>query len=159
MQPPRIVPARNAADLTDVVALFRAYAASLPVDLAYQNFDTELATLPGKYAPPRGVLLLARLADGRPVGCVAMRPMDSVAACEMKRLYVSPEGRGMGLGSRLVSALVEIARAAGHTEMWLDTLPTMTEAQSLYRRLGFDPVEPYYETPVSGTLFMRLKLA
>ncbi len=153
-----ISPALARADIAAVVTLFRAYAASLPVDLAYQSFETELAAMPGKYAPPRGALLLARNAAGTPVGCVALREMERPGACEMKRLYVAPAGRGAGLGKRLVETLVDAARAAGYHEMWLDTLPTMAEAQALYRKLGFEVAEPYYATPVVGTLFMRRRL-
>lgn len=153
-----ISPALAWADIADVVALFRAYASALPVDLAYQNFEAELAAMPGKYAPPQGALLLARNAAGTPVGCVALRRMERPGACEMKRLYVAPAGRGTGLGMRLVESLVEVARSAGYAEMWLDTLPSMAEAQSLYRKLGFEVAEPYYATPVVGTLFMRRDL-
>jgi ribosomal protein S18 acetylase RimI-like enzyme len=147
------------ADLADVAALFRAYAASLDVDLAYQDFAGELAALPGAYAPPHGCLLLARDADGTAIGCVALRPLAPAGACEMKRLYVMPAARGHGLGARLVAAIVREAQAIGYREMRLDTLPTMTGAIALYRRMGFAPMAPYYDTPVAGTLFMRRVLA
>jgi GNAT superfamily N-acetyltransferase len=104
-----IAPVRTARDLATTVDLFRAYAASLDVDLAYQNFEAEMAAIPGKYAPPTGELLLARDADGKPVGCVGLRPIEPHGCCEMKRLYVSPEGRGTGLGRKLVDALVRVA--------------------------------------------------
>ncbi len=154
-----ITPARTPEDLTAVAALFRAYEASLDVDLTYQDFADELASLPGKYASPRGTLLLARNADGAALGCVALRPMDETGRCEMKRLYVSPAGRGLGLGRRLVDALIEAARDMGYREMWLDTLPDMAAAQRLYRAMGFEPVDPYYETPVAGTVFLKRVLA
>lgn len=153
-----ITTAVTPADVAEVATLFRDYASGLPVDLAYQDFEAELAAMPGKYAPPKGVLLLARDSSGSPIGCVALRPMERQVACEMKRLYVARAGRGMGLGARLVEALVERARAAGYGEMWLDTLPTMSEAQALYRKLGFAVAAPYYTTPVVGTIFMRRKL-
>ena len=153
-----IQPARTADDLAAIVTLFEAYAASLAVDLAYQDFAAELVALPGRYAPPRGALLIARDADGNALGCVAMRPLNDPNRCEMKRLYVAPAGRGLGLGRLLMQALIEEARRIGYREMRLDTLPGMTVAQALYRAAGFEPVEPYYETPIAGTVFMRLGL-
>lgn len=149
---------RTAEDLAATVGLFRAYAASLDVDLSYQDFEAEMAAMPGKYAPLAGELLLARDAEGKPVGCVGLRPIKSAGCCEMKRLYVSPEGRGIGLGKALVDALVEVAERIGYREMKLDTLPSMVGAQSLYRKLRFEVSEPYYDTPVAGTLFMRRTL-
>jgi GNAT superfamily N-acetyltransferase len=154
-----IAPASSADDLAAVIALFRAYAASLDVDLAYQGFEAELAGLPGKYAPPGGALLLARDAGGIPVGCVGLRPIQPEGCCEMKRLYVAPEGRGTGLGRLLVEALVREAERLGYGEMRLDTLPSMADAMALYGKLGFVPMAPYYDTPVAGTLFMRRPLA
>jgi ribosomal protein S18 acetylase RimI-like enzyme len=154
----RIAPVRSAEDLAATVGLFRAYAASLDVDLSYQDFEAEMAAMPGKYAPPAGELLLARAGEGRPVGCGGLRPIEPPGCCEMKRLYVSPEGRGIGLGKGLVEALVEVAKRIGYREMKLDTLPSMVEAQSLYRKLGFEVSQPYYDTPVAGTLFMRRTL-
>src|SRR5262245_22461141 len=150
------------ADLPALTQLFRAYAASLPIDLGYQGFDGELASLPGKYAPPLGALLIARDATGAPLGCVAMRPLASPqvdgSICEMKRLYVAPQGRGSGLGKALALAIIEAARAAGHSEMLLDTLPTMHDAKRLYRALGFTEITAYYASPIEGTVFMRLNL-
>jgi GNAT superfamily N-acetyltransferase len=157
--PVQIAPVRTADDLAATVALFRAYASSLGVDLAYQDFTAELAAMPGKYAPPAGELLLARRRDGIPAGCVGLRPVDAEGCCEMKRLYVSPEGRGSGLGRRLVEAVVAEAERIGYREMRLDTLPFMAEAIALYRKSGFSPMEPYYDSPVIGTIFMRRSLA
>jgi len=168
-----IVSARIPADLPAITQLFRAYAASLPIDLGYQGFDGELASLPGKYAPPQGALLIARDANGAALGCVAMRPLPSPQSgkgvarsatggapgiCEMKRLYVTPEGRGRGLGRDLALAIIEAARAAGHREMRLDTLAHMTRAQALYRALGFVEIAPYYDSPIEDTVFMGLML-
>jgi len=153
-----IAPALSAADLSEIKRLFRAYAESLPIDLAYQGFEEELAALPGKYAPPAGALLIARGADGGAVGCVALRPIAGEAVCEMKRLYVVPEARGGGLGGALIAAVVETARAAGYREMRLDTLPTMAAAQAMYARAGFREIAPYYPTPVEGTIFLALSL-
>lgn len=154
-----LTPVHDDRDLAEVAALFRAYAASLDVDLAYQGFETEVAALPAHYAPPKGALLLARLGDGTAVGCVALRPLEGIGCCEMKRLYVAPDGRGLGLGRALVEAVVAEARRLGYREIWLDTLPSMHAAQALYRGLGFAPMAAYYDTPISGTVFMRFELA
>jgi ribosomal protein S18 acetylase RimI-like enzyme len=156
---PQIHPVRSADDLAATARLFEAYEASLGVDLGYQGFAAELAGLPGKYAPPAGELLLARGDGGEPVGCVALRPMEADGCCEMKRLYVAPEGRGLGLGRALAQAVIGEAARIGYREIRLDTLPTMAEAQALYRQLGFVQIAPYYETPVFGTIFLWLKLA
>ena len=149
----RIIPVRTPADLEPIRALFQAYVASLGVDIAYQGFEAELATLPGKYAPPQGELLLARRADGEPLGCVALRPLD-VPVCEMKRLYVAPGGRGTGLGRALAEAILEVAERSGYREIWLDTLPTMAAAVRLYERLGFKAIPPYNDSPFADLMFM-----
>ena len=153
-----ITRAESEADVAVVASLFRAYAASLDVDLAYQDFEAELAGLPGHYAAPRGLLLLARDFDGTPLGCVACRPLGE-GICEMKRLFVAPAGRGRGLGRLLVRRLFAEAQALGYFEMRLDTLASMRAAQALYRAEGFEPTTPYYDTPVAGTVFMRRPLA
>lgn len=153
-----IRPATTPQDLHAVAALFEAYAATLPVDLGYQDFAAELATLPGKYAPPAGELLLARLADGAPVGCVGLRPLPSPGCCEMKRLYLADAARGTGLGRALTLAIVGRARAIGYRELRLDTLPSMAAAIALYRQLGFVEITPYYAPTPPGTLFMALRL-
>ena len=153
-----IAPALATADLPEIRRLFRAYAESLPVDLAYQGFEEELAGLPGKYAPPAGALLIARGADGRAAGCVALRPIASEGVYEMKRLYVVPEARGSGLGGALIAAVIESARVARYREMRLDTLPTMSAAQAMYARAGFREIAPYYPTPIEGTIFLALSL-
>jgi GNAT superfamily N-acetyltransferase len=154
-----IDPVRAAEDVAAAAHLFEAYQASLGIDLAYQDFAAELAGLPGKYTPPAGALLLARGADRTVLGCVALRPLTTEGRCEMKRLYVVPAGRGIGLGKALVNAIVGEARRIGYREMRLDTLPTMASALGLYRRAGFVPTEPYYDTPVEGTIFLALALA
>jgi len=153
-----IVAASFPTDLPAITQLFRAYAASLPIDLGYQGFDEELASLPGKYASPAGALLSARDASGEALGCVAMRPLDEPGVCEMKRLYVSPAGRGQGLGKQLALAIIEAARVAGYREMRLDTLATMQDARRLYRALGFIEIGAYYETLIENTVFMSLAL-
>ena len=154
----RIAPARTADDLASTIKLFRAYAASLEIDLSYQNFEAELAAMPGQYAPPAGELLLARDCAGHPLGCVALRPLDAEGCCEMKRLYVSSERRGIGLGRRLVEAILREAERIGYREMRLDTLPSMAGALALYRRAGFEPMAAYYDTPVVRTIFLRRSL-
>lgn len=140
-------------EMETAAALFRQYAASLDIDLAYQNFDAELAALPGAYAPPRGALLLARKNGRAAEGCVAMRPLGEDGVCEMKRLYVAPEGRGGGLGRALAIAVIETARSSGYRELRLDTLPAMTAAIRLYGALGFVRTHAYYDGAVDGTLF------
>lgn len=152
-----IAPAATASEIADIARLFRAYAATLSFDLCFQDFEGELAGLPGRYAPPEGALLLARGANGMPIGCVAMRPLGEGIA-EMKRLYVAPEGRGLGIGRALAAAVIAAARAAGHRDMRLDTLPELPAALALYRSFGFEVIPPYYETPVGGTIFMGLRL-
>jgi len=139
--------------------LFRAYAAALDVDLGYQDFAAELAGLPGRYASPAGVLLLAREAMGQPVGCIALRPLGTDGSCEMKRLYVAPAGRGGGLGRALVEAVIAEATRIGYREIRLDTLPSMQAAQALYEAIGFVPITPYYDTPIAGTRFLSLRLS
>lgn len=151
-----LVPARFPDDLDTVRALFRAYAERVGVDLGFQGFEDELASLPGKYAPPAGRIVLAR-DDDRAVGCVAMRPIDATT-CEMKRLYVDPATRGGRLGRRLVERMVDEARNAGYRRMCLDTLPTMTAAIGLYRSLAFTPTEAYVYNPVEGALFLARDL-
>jgi ribosomal protein S18 acetylase RimI-like enzyme len=153
----RIEPVSCADDLRAAAELFAAYAASLDVDLAYQDFQSELAALPGKYAPPAGALLLARDDGGAAIGCVGVRALEA-GCCEMKRLFVSPGGRGLGLGKALAAAVIEAAKGLGYREIRLDTLPTMTRALELYRRLGFTPVAPYYDTPIAGTVFLARAL-
>ena len=154
-----INPVRNEADLADTVKLFKAYVAWLNIDLTFQDYDAELKSMPGKYTPPSGELLLARGEDGKAIGCVAVRPLDPrTHSCEMKRLYVAPGGRGLGLGKALVDTIIKVARGMGYQEMMLDTLPHMVEAIALYRKRGFGQVGAYYETPLEGTVFMGRRI-
>jgi GNAT superfamily N-acetyltransferase len=149
-----IRPVRSPGDLTATVALFEAYAASLKIDLCFQDFAAELAAMPGKYAPPCGELLLARDGQGESVGCVGLRPLAADGCCEMKRLYVAPSRRRHGLGRALVEAILAEARRIGYREIRLDTLPNMVEALQLYEKEGFKAIEPYYDTPIAGTIFL-----
>jgi ribosomal protein S18 acetylase RimI-like enzyme len=144
------------ADPDEARVLFLEYAQALGVDLSYQDFDRELAQLPGDYARPAGRLLAARLGD-ETVGCVALRPADG-GACEMKRLFVRPGRRGLGAGRALAEAVIAAAREVGYTSMRLDTLPQMQAAQAMYETLGFREIEPYYPSPVHGTRFLELDL-
>jgi GNAT superfamily N-acetyltransferase len=139
MSPYVLSPGFRERDRAAVVALLRAYEAGLGVSLCFQDFDAELAALPGDYVPPRGELVLARAPpSGELVGCVAVRSQNgSSDVCEMKRLYVTPAARGTGLGRRLAIAAIETARGLGYMRMCLDTLPTLHEAHALYDSLGF----------------------
>ena len=151
--------AHGGADIDAVRRLLREYADALQVDLCFQNFAQELAELPGDYAPPGGALLLA-LRDAEPVGCAALRALGTAPGCaEVKRLYVQPAGRGLGLGRALACAVIERARAIGYRELRLDTLATMSEARALYASLGFRECAPYYRNPLPGTTYMALALA
>jgi len=145
-------------DIDTVVELFREYAAGLDIDLGYQDFEEELESLPGAYAPPKGALLLAEI-DNKPVGCVAVRALHATNFCEMKRLYVRSAARGTGAGRALAEAAVAEGRRMGYAAMRLDTLSTMKAALSLYRALGFKEIAAYYETPVADTVFMHMDLA
>ncbi len=147
-------------DLAGLREIFADYAKSLSVDLYFQNFDAELAALPGDYSTPRGALLLAWV-DGALAGCCAMRPLDAVdyiGACEMKRLYVRPAFRGLGLGRQLVEALLDIARQAGYACVLLDTLNDMEAARALYEDLNFVEVPPYYHNPIPGAHYLKVQL-
>lgn len=139
-----------------ILELFEEYAAWLQIDLCFQGFAAEVATLPGLYAPPRGCLLLAMQGEDI-AGCVALRPVGETA-CEMKRLFVRPAYQGHGLGSALAQGVVLEARSIGYSTMRLDTLPDMHKAIRLYEFLGFVRRSAYYDTPLQETIFMELNL-
>lgn len=153
-----VAEARTPVDVAAARALILEYQASLGVDLAFQQFDHEIAALATMYGPPGGVLYLATL-DGVPVGCVGVRPFAPVpGCCEMKRLYVAPAARGLGLGRRLALRSMSAARALGYTRMRLDTLPAMQDAQALYETLGFREIPAYRHSPVPGTRYLEAVL-
>ncbi len=143
-------------ELAAVRDLFLEYAGSLNFSLCFQDFETELEGLPGAYAPPRGILLLAQ-DGGEAAGCVGVRPLDA-GRCEMKRLYVREHHRGSGLGRRLAERAIAFARAAGYRSMLLDTLPQMEAATRLYRELGFARCAPYYDNTPIGSSCLELRL-
>ena len=147
-------------DWDDVRAIFREYAQGLGIDLCFQNFEQELAGLPGDYAAPAGVVLLASV-DGEIAGCGALRPLadvDYANACEMKRLYVRRAFRRFGLGRLLAQALIDNATSGGYSTMLLDTLDEMGAARGLYAALGFEEVAPYYYNPIPGAHYLKVAL-
>ncbi|WP_419663949.1 GNAT family N-acetyltransferase [Desulfosarcina variabilis] len=154
-----IIQATSRKDLDEVRRLFREYETHLNVDLCFQQFESELATLPGKYAPPSGMLLLAT--DGQmAVGCGALRKIESLGnrTCEMKRVYVCPEARGQGVGKRIAIRLIQEAVGLGYATMVLDTLDRLKAAINLYQSLGFVSTKPYYDNPLAGVVYMTLDL-
>jgi ribosomal protein S18 acetylase RimI-like enzyme len=151
-----VVPARVEKDLRQAKILFEEYAATLDFALDFQNFEEELANLPGGYAPPEGCLLLAFYRE-QVAGCVALRKIDR-DICEMKRLFVRPSFRHLGIGKSLAQSVIQEAKKRGYTRMRLDTVPSMKEAQALYKKLGFEPIPPYRLNPVPGAVFLELNL-
>ena len=142
--------------IEDVKQLFLEYAQSINIDLSFQNFEEEYEALPGKYGPPHGALILA-LVDGKAAGCVALHKL-SENICEMKRLYVRAQYRGLGIGKKLVNIIIEYASKMNYQYIRLDTLPTMKKAQALYSSLGFYDIDPYVYNPIEGTRYMELQI-
>ena len=150
----------SSADCAEARHIFKEYADSLQVDLCFQNFDIELAMLPGEYVEPRGALFLARV-DGQIAGCCALRALegtDHTNAAEMKRLYVRPAFRGMGLGRQLTQAILDFALTAGYSCVLLDTLDDMESARALYVDLGFSDIPPYYHNPIPGAHYLKVSI-
>jgi ribosomal protein S18 acetylase RimI-like enzyme len=141
--------ARSRAEMTATAALFRAYAASLAIDLAPQGFTKEVDALPGLYGPPGGELLLAKRGD-HVLGCIALKPLDPPHTAEIKRLFVREQARGLGVGKALIAAAIEAAQRLGYREIKLDTLPQMQSAIALYEQCGFAPIAPYGSHPYPG---------
>ncbi len=155
----QVVEYKNITDqnkIEQVQQLFQEYAESLGIDLCFQNFDAELQSLPGKYGPPDGKLILV-LVDSLAAGCIALRRLSD-DICEMKRLYVRQPFQGLGIGKKLIRIIINEAIQSGYRYIRLDTLPTMEKAQNLYSSFGFYDIEPYVYNPISGTRFMELKL-
>ena len=153
----QLVDAHAGQHLQEVRTLSVEYAASLEISLAFQDFDAELAALPGSYAPPEGCLLIA-LWHGQVAGCVALRKFQD-DICEMKRLYTRPSFRGLQIGRALAEAVIQRARKIGYARMRLDTLPSLARARSMYAALGFRKIAPYRYNPIAGTAFMELTLS
>ena len=155
-----VVEAQSAEDLARIATLFLEYRQRLGIDLGFQGFDAEVAALPGEYAPPDGILLLARVGED-PAGCAAFRPLRDVDypnACEMKRLFVRPAFRRFGLGRWLTQDLMDRALKAGYSTMLLDTLDDMEVARGLYQSLGFTEIPPYYFNPLPGAHYLKVDL-
>jgi ribosomal protein S18 acetylase RimI-like enzyme len=153
-----IIQVQSVAEIELARELFREYETWLEIDLCFQNFEKELAQLPGQYAPPDGRLFLA-VEDQTMAGCVALRKIGE-GICEIKRLFLRPQFRGQGAGRKLAEAIINEARQIGYRRMRLDTLPPkMNDAIALYRSLGFREIEPYYDNPVPGAKFMELDLS
>jgi putative acetyltransferase len=147
-------------ELAELAALLREYALTLSVNLGFQNFDEELKQLPGEYAEPRGALVTAWV-DGQLAGCCALRPLDSAdypMACEMKRLFIRPAYRGIGLGRQLTEWMLDTARAKGYACVLLDTLSDMEAARALYEDLGFVEIPPYYHNPIAGAHYLMARI-
>jgi ribosomal protein S18 acetylase RimI-like enzyme len=149
--------AESLDDIETIRSLFIEYQQWLNVSLCFQGFDKELATLPGKYAPPSGRLYLA-LSDGAVCGCIALRPMEETGVCEMKRLYVREAFRGQGIGRMLTEKVVADAKGIGYVTMRLDTLQQMESARGLYRQLGFTDIPAYYSNPIDDVVYLELSL-
>jgi GNAT superfamily N-acetyltransferase len=154
-----IIQAKTPREIDEVRKLFREYETYLNIDLCFQQFESELADLPGKYAPPSGTLLLAKERH-RAIGCGALRSLSAThdRTCEMKRLYVCPEGRGLGIGKKIAERLIQEGVRLGYSTMVLDTLNRLEAAIQLYESLGFVRTEPYYDNPMPDVVYWKLDL-
>lgn len=156
----QLLPATHPSDWAETRSIFLEYAASLQVDLTFQEFQHEVDNLPGEFVTPRGAVLLAWV-EGSLAGCCALRPLDSsdyANAAEMKRLYVRPSFRGMGLGRQLTEAILDVARTAAYSCVLLDTLDDMEAARALYEDLGFEEIPPYYHNPYAGAHYLKVDI-
>jgi ribosomal protein S18 acetylase RimI-like enzyme len=142
--------------LMESKTLLVEYMDTIRNEVCFQNFDQEVANLPGDYTPPDGRLLIARI-DGSIAGCIALRKLEE-GTCEMKRLYVRPQFRGLQIGRALTEAVIAEAREIGYTRMRLDTLPSMKKAQAIYQDIGFKEIPPYHSYPIEGVKFLELEL-
>jgi len=158
----KIIPAISSSQINIAANLFREYQQFLNVDLCFQDFEKELSNLPGKYAKPRGAILLAEH-QGDIVGCVAVRSTDKTATgkttCEMKRLYVKPSAQGLSVGRLLAESIILVAKQLGYEIMRLDTLKRLDKAIGLYQKLGFQEIEPYYANPLDEVVYWELALS
>jgi putative acetyltransferase len=152
----QITEAKSKAEIEQARNLFREYQAFLNIDLCFQDFEQELASLPGKYAQPSGAILLARV-DGELAGCVAVRPIEG-DVCEMKRLYVKDKFRGLAIGKKLAQAIIEKAKQRNYKTMRLDTLERLETAMAIYQKLGFKRIEPYYANPLNEVAYWQLEM-
>lgn len=153
----KLLPATTPEQIETIRSLFLEYQQWLNFSLCFQGFDKELATLPGKYAPPDGRLYLAEC-NGAIAGCIGLRPMDEKGICEMKRLFVREAFRGKGIGKELTKTILADAKAIGYHTMRLDTLQRMETARSLYVNLGFNVIPAYYQNPLDEVVYMELNL-
>jgi ribosomal protein S18 acetylase RimI-like enzyme len=153
----KLIQATSNEQIETARELFNEYAAELAINMCFQNFDQELKTLPGKYTPPDGRLLIA-YTDEELAGCIALRKLDD-RTCEMKRLFIRPKFRGKGYGRKMIDSLIEQARDIGYERMWLDSLPgKMDAAIALYRQLGFKDIPAYYDNPLEGAVYLERTL-
>lgn len=153
----KLVEAESPDEFKIAIYLFKEYAAQIGVDLEFQNFSGEIENIESQYSKPKGVLFLANQDGNFPIGCFAIRELDDTI-CELKRMYLKKEGRGLGVGKQMLRKAIEIARQMGYSKMRLDTLPTMTAAINLYQHTGFYEIDPYRFNPIAGTKYFEINL-
>lgn len=152
-----LIEATSSEDFEIAILLFKEYASQLPIDLEFQNFSEEIKHIESQYARPKGVLFIARDKEGKELGCFGIRALEG-SICELKRMYVKPEARGLGIGKLMLEKSLEIGKELGYQKMRLDTLPTMHKAICLYEKVGFYAIEPYRFNPVNGTKYFQIDL-